>query len=287
MPLDRFDCYELCVQSPRHVAAFLRGVHGNEPVVLREDFCGTAALSRYWIRDAIRKGEPGRAVAIDLDRATLEKADHLARAEGVADRVRLVCADALAPNTPGMERAEAQRDAACDVVFVGNFSIGYIHGRAQLVEYLRRCKARLDLGQGGFGGGVFACDTYGGAGAFRLGGLSRLHPSRGREMIRYQWSHDAADSLTGIVENSIGFRIEIDGEVVREMPRAFVYRWRLWSIHELREAMMEAGFRETAVYKDVNIAPGQTPEPVHDARELGEDWIVLVVARGERGGGAG
>ena len=36
MALDRFDCYELCVQSPRHVAAFLRGVHGNEPVVLRD-----------------------------------------------------------------------------------------------------------------------------------------------------------------------------------------------------------------------------------------------------------
>lgn len=274
MALDRFDCYELCVQSPRHVAAFLRGVHGNEPVVLREDFCGTAALGRYWAREAMKRRDAGRAVGIDLDRATLVKAGELARVEGVTDRVRLVCGDALAPDGPGGER-----EAACDVVFVGNFSMGYIHERAKLVEYLRRSKARLDRGQGGFGGGVFVCDTYGGAGAFKLGGLTRVHPSRGRELVRYHWVHEAADPLTGIVENSISFRVEVDGEVVQELPRAFVYRWRLWSIHELREAMMEAGFRETAVYKDVNIAPGQVPVAVDEARELGEDWIVLVVGR--------
>lgn len=275
MPLDRFDCYELCVQSPPHVAAFLLAVHGGEPEVLREDFCGTAAVSRAWCAARVRT-----AVAVDLDPEAIAKAHALAAAAGCEVRVRLALADTVqGDDQPGLRGASP----GCDVVFVGNFSIGYIHTRAALVAYLRDCKRRLEQGPGGRArdrrGGVFVCDTYGGAGAFRLGGLTRTHPSRGREVVRYHWVHESADPLTGMVENSIGFRVELDGEVVQELPRAFVYRWRLWSIHELREAMAEAGFQQTAVYRDVNIAPGQAPEPVTDPRELGEDWIVLVVGQ--------
>jgi hypothetical protein len=276
MGLDRFDCYELCVQSPRHVVAFLHGVHGGQPTMLREDFCGTAGVARYWCREAAKRDDNGRALAIDLDAQTLVKAGSLSSQEPWARRLQLVQADALAAD---FDPALRSVDPAADVIFVGNFSIGYIHQRTALMHYLRNCKLRLDRGQGGFGGGVFVCDTYGGAGAFKLGGLTRAHPARGREIIRYHWVHESADPLTGIVENSISFRVETDGEVVQELPRAFVYRWRLWSIHELREAMLEAGFRETAVYKDVNVAPGQTPEPVTDPRELGDDWIVLIVGR--------
>lgn len=267
--LDRFECYELCVQSPRHIVAFLRAVHGNEPLVLREDFCGSAAVSCRWAVEGQKQGDPSRAVAVDLDPGALDRAMGRARAAEVSGRVSLLAADAT----------QAPLDDGADVVFVGNFSIGYIHNRASLVEYLRRCRARILRGNGGFGGGVFVCDTYGGASAFKLGGLERRHPGRKGEVIRYSWVHENADPLTGMVENSISFRVEIDGEVVQEWPRAFVYRWRLWSIFELREAMVEAGFESTEVYKDVNIAPGQSPEALTDPALLGEDWIVLVVGR--------
>ena len=133
-------------------------------------------------------------------------------------------------------------------------------------------------GNAGFGGGVFVCDTYGGASAFQLGSLTRKHPSRGREIIHYHWQHEEADPLTSMVTNSISFRVEVDGEIIQELPRAFVYRWRLWSIAELREAMTEAGFASTEVYTDCNIAPGQAPRPVASA-ELGPDWIALIAAR--------
>ncbi|GMV27671.1 MAG: hypothetical protein AMXMBFR58_37020 [Phycisphaerae bacterium] len=270
--LDRFDCYELCVQSPRHLSAFLHALHPGA-VTLHEDFCGTAALSRRWIEDGERAGESRRALATDLDAATLEKARVLAQSSGSADRIEFRLADVL-------EKGDAGRapDAA-DLIFVGNFSIGYIHDRAALVSYLAGCADRLRRGNHGFGGGWFICDTYGGASAFKLGGFERRHPSRGREFIRYHWSHDAADPLTGIVENSISFRVELDGEIIDELPRAFTYRWRLWSIAELREAMKDAGFVSTAVYKDVNLAPGQSPAPVADPAELGDDWIVMVAAQ--------
>ncbi|MFN7021678.1 MAG: hypothetical protein ACK4WH_10165 [Phycisphaerales bacterium] len=270
--LDRFDCYELCVQSPRHITAFLRAAHGNEPGVLREDFCGTAAVSRRWVTEGRRSGDSGvRATAADLDGATLAAGRRLAGAEGVEGAVRFVQDDCIRPRAVDRE--------AADVLFVGNFSIGYIHRRADLLGYLRRARGVLSQARGGFGGGVLACDTYGGAGAFRLGGTQRRHPGRHGEVIHYTWVHESADPVTGMVENSIGFRVERDGEIVQDLPRAFVYRWRLWSIAELREAMLEAGFAAVEVYKDVNVAPGQSQVAVADPSELGEDWIVMLVAR--------
>jgi len=269
--LDRFDCYELCVQSPRHEVNFLRAVHGNEPDVLREDFCGTGAVSRRWAADALKRGDDGRAVAIDLDRGALAKARSLAVEIGVERLIEFACGDAV--------NAEPLAASGCDVIFVGNFSMGYIQRRADVVRYLRACKARLDAGNCGFGGGVFACDTYGGAGAFRLGGLERRYVAPRGEIVHYAWVHEKADPLTGMVENSISFRVEKDGEVTSELPRAFTYCWRLWSIAELREAMHEAGFGSTAVYTQINIAPGEAPMAVESAAEFKEDWIVLIVAR--------
>lgn len=290
--LDRHECYELCVQSPRHVVALLRGLYraaaSGEAITLREDFCGTAAASRRWCFEGAREGQRRHAEGIDSDPEVIARAHELARQEGVAEALTLVQADCVAPfdeETRGSQRTGSphvprrlENAAAPDVIWVGNFSIGYIHDRLTLVRYLTASHARLQRGNAGFGGGVFACDTYGGASAFKLGAVERKHPSRGREMIRYVWSHDAADPLTGMVENSISFRVELDGEVVTEMPQAFVYRWRLWSIAELRAAMMDAGFTRTEVYKDVNVAPGEAPRSVEDPRELGDDWIVVVAA---------
>lgn len=275
--LDPFDCYELCVQSPRHIVTFLRAVHGNEPVVLGEDFCGTAAVSRRWCTDSTTRGETARAVCVDIDAKSLDRAAMLSRADGTERNIDFVCADVLQPLRPPPNPLPPGEGA--DIVFVGNFSIGYIHTRPALIDYLRRSRERLSRGAAGFGGGVFVCDTYGGAGAFRLGGIERTHPSRGRELIRYTWVHEEADPITAMVTNAISFRVSLDGDIIAEYPRAFVYRWRLWSLAELREAMFEAGFVSVEVHKDVNLAPGEPPRPITDPRDLGDDWVVLVVGR--------
>lgn len=266
--LDRHDCYELCVQSPRHVVALLRGVHGGEPLTLREDFAGTASVSLRWLAEAKSRGERARALAVDLDAESLERARDTAARERLAG-LEVTSSDCIA----------ADDVHGADVIFVGNFSIGYIRTRDALVRYLRASKRRLDAGNAGFGGGIFACDLYGGPSAYRLGVLERKHPSRGREMIHYVWRHEEADPRTARVRNSISFRVVLDGDVIAEMPRAFVYEWRLWSLVELTEAMHEAGFSEVTLYKDLNVAPGQAPVPVASADELRDDWIVLVVGR--------
>lgn len=280
---DRFECYELCVQSPRHVVGFLRALflaeNGSDPTILGEDFSGTCAVSRRWCKEL----SPARAICIDLDTDALAWAR--ARATFTDDDAPDKKApEKLAPGHPidyvhadcFADAAPALRDSPCDVCFVGNFSIGYALDRATLVQYLARSRQRLLAARHGFSGGLFVCDTYGGAGAFALGGIERTHPGRRGEIIRYAWQHESADPTTAIVTNSISLRVERDGDIVAEYPRAFEYRWRLWSIAELREAMLDAGFERTSVYLEISLAPGDVPTPVSDPRQFKSDWIVLV-----------
>ncbi len=264
---DPHTLYELCVQSPRHIVSLILGLHGENPLALREDFCGTAAVSARWIEEVRKYDEGARALALDLDEGALAHARERGTKLGSSLRIESIDCITTLDADP------------CDVVWVGNFSIGYIYTRALLVEYLRCSRARLAAGNGGFGGGIFACDLYGGTSAFSLGSLTRKHPGRGHESVHYHWSHDAADPITGMVTNSISFKVEVAGEIVSEHPNAFTYSWRLWGLAELREAMLEAGFTNISIHTDINIAPGQRPAAITEGAELGPDWIVVVCAR--------
>jgi hypothetical protein len=151
---DKFECYELCVQSPRHVVAFLRGVHGREPVILREDFCGSAAVSRRWATEGLKAGETRRAVAVDISAPCVARAIELARAENALTHIAFVCGDVLedmpywkCATTPsgGADPQSASDAVAPDIIFVGNFSLGYIHERTALVHYLKDCRTALRI----------------------------------------------------------------------------------------------------------------------------------------------
>ena len=75
------------------------------------------------------------------------------------------------------------------------------------------------------------------------------------------------------------FRIERNGEIVASIENAFVYRWRLWSVPELREAMLEAGFRKTDVREDLDRRGIARESPVRASLEPAESRIACVVAR--------
>jgi hypothetical protein len=259
--MDRLELYERTVQAPEHLVPFLRGLHGGAPRVLGEDFCSTALLSRAWVAT-----EPGgEAVAVDLD------AEALQRAEGV-EGVRLVRADLREPLPPGLPSPH--------LIWVGNFSIGYLHERAELVAYLRRTRERLAPG------GLFACDTYGGGAAWRTGAAVREHFLPGGLRVRSTWEQRVADPVSARVVNAIHFRVDRDGDVVFEAADAFVYDWRVWSLPELADAAHEAGFASHAVYVHLaNDPEGRQgrPREVGDPRELGdpgERWAACFVARG-------
>jgi hypothetical protein len=63
------------------------------------------------------------------------------------------------------------------------------------------------------------------------------------------------------------------------MRNAFTYDWRIWSIPELRDLLIEAGFTETAVYWETEHKGEATGE--YAKSELGDNaysWIAQVVA---------
>ena len=137
-----------------------------------------------------------------------------------------------------MERAPFA-EGSFDVVHAGNFSLGYLRERATLLAYLRERRRLLA------GGGVRVVST---------------------------WEHRRADPVTALVENVLHFRVERDGELVARHPDAFTYRWRLWSLPELRDLALEAGSRACDVFPDASgpLAPGAALDP---------DFSVALVAR--------
>lgn len=252
--MDRYDLYELCVQGVEVLVPFLASLHSDQPRTLAEDFCGTAALSRHWCRSI----PDARAVAVDID------PEPLARARLYApDALTLIEHDLLARALPaGLDPA--------DLVFVGNFSIGEIHDRDDLVAYLRRSRARLAPS------GLFVCDLYTGASALRTGHVHRDHRAPDSSRVRYTWQQRSVDLVSGLVTNALHFRVDRGGVITDELHDAFVYRWRLWSIPELRDALAQAGLTNTQVYAKLDAAPGSPPTPISDA-DLDHDELTVVL----------
>lgn len=63
---------------------------------------------------------------------------------------------------------------------------------------------------------------------------------------------------------------------------AFSYDWRLWSIPELREASLDAGFARVDVYARLGEAIDHEgnlyPRAMEAGEALDDDWVVYIVA---------
>jgi hypothetical protein len=172
-------------------------------------------------------------------------------------------------------RATCVRERAwADVVLAANFSIGEMRTRADLLRYLASARERLRPD------GIFACDTYGGESAYRIGALERRHRAPDGAIVRHVWEQRASDPTTGEVVNALHFRVEREGEIVHAVRDAFVYRWRLWSIPELRDALAECGFASTEVHVRLAPADGSARiEPVQSPSDLDASFVACIVAR--------
>ena len=82
-----------------------------------------------------------------------------------------------------------------------------------------------------------------------MGGAELLEDDRPDEVksfrsYKYVWEQKRFDPITHDCEFFIHFRFP-DGSA---LERAFHYQWRLWTIPEIRELLVEAGFRRADVY---------------------------------------
>ena len=253
---DKYALYTKAVQSPKHDAGFLRTVYrqlvGKEPYLLREDFCGTHAIARAWVRLDARM----RATGIDVDQESLNYG--LARQNEeltAAQRSRLSVAhgDVLTSRLP-----KAQ------LVCAFNFSYYCFHERQTLVRYFRRVKRSLEPG------GIFIVDAF--------GGPDHGEPSINRRALpglRYSFEQEFFDPIS----NRTRFHIHLQPDGQRVRKRVFSYDWRMWTIPEVRDAMEDAGFSQTVVYWEGTGRNGRGSGRYH-RRERGEScrvWTAYVV----------
>ena len=254
---DKYELYLRSVQCPEAEVPFFDRVYhqayGRTPRILREDFCGTAAVSCEWAR----LGPERRAFAVDLDPEPLRwgETHNLAHLPiETRSRVKLIEGDVRRARSP-----------KADVLAAQNFSFFYFKTRPEVVEYFR-CVYRHLAARG-----VVVLDMFGGPDVMR----EDLRDKRKFKGFKYIWDQHRFDPITHHCTFLIHFRFD-DGS---ELNRAFVYDWRLWSIPEVREMLAEAGFARSDVYwegtDDNNEGNGVFSPQVHAESDLA--WVAYVV----------
>lgn len=255
-PFDKYAYYRRAVQSPDVDCAFVshtyKQLRGSRPRVLREDFCGTFSVCCEWVK----RNPANRAIGVDLDPEPLDYGrEHYLNclAPGQKKRVGVYRGSVMTVRAP-----------KSDVTVALNFSYYLFKSRLLLRSYFSRARAGLKSR------GVLIVDAF--------GGPSCHEPQEEKKRIgnfHYYWDQETYNPITHEANFSIHFKRP--GERKRE--RVFRYDWRMWSIPEIREAMMEAGFKKTHVYWEGTTRSG-AGNGVFRRSETGDEsdaWVVYIV----------
>ncbi|MEM6551423.1 MAG: class I SAM-dependent methyltransferase [Planctomycetota bacterium] len=229
------------------------------PLLLREDFAGTAAVSAAWC-----DSHPDRqALAVERDPKTIRTARRRRPPDDYPD-LHLVESDVMALRGPRV-----------DVVVVLSFSIGYLHTRADLLAYLRHTRRNLRPH------GTVLLDLFGGPGSETPGTQSRPVTPNEPDLpdFCYHWEQRRFDPLTRRIDCRIHF--DIAGKTRRSALR---YDWRLWTPPELTDALTDAGFQQPTCWSDrYDPQTGQSDghyRPATNTRrtDARHDWVVYLSA---------
>lgn len=265
---DKYRLYQLSVQGTDADCEFFEQAHrdafGRKPQRLWEDFAGAFAVCCEWVK----RGPKRRAVAVDLDPEPLawgrehNAAELSKKQRGRIEVVEGNCLDAS---------LSADREAA-EVVAAQNFSFWIFRTRAEVVAYFRVALGRLGEE------GVLVLDMMGGTDCTLEENVDeRAVDGAGKPIgtFTYLWEQVSFNPITHDAVFRIGFRFR-DGS---EIPTAFRYEWRFWSIPEVREMLREAGFAETRVYWSVEDEDHEDTGEWALADDARQDpaWLAYVV----------
>ena len=167
---DKHDLYQQAVQLPQKevltLHAFYKAVHANTvpaPLVLREDFCGTALLCKEWVKRSPLRS----AIGVDLDQSVLHYAQrHIRETDpSTMDQITLFHGDVLSiEKVPSADIIAALNYGqsfailyiTCYVYLDCVVGCFYFHTRKELVDYLVKSRESLKKH------GVMICDLFGG-----------------------------------------------------------------------------------------------------------------------------
>lgn len=223
---DRYALYLISVQAPDVDVKFFQKVYKSyfkqSPQILREDFCGTAAVCCEWVG---KRGDR-QAYGVDLDPEPLAwgQAHNLAMVpDGRRELIHFVEGDVRTTKTP-----------PADVVCAQNFSYCIFKTRDELRTYFQAAKNNLA------DRGVFVLDLFGGSESIKDEHQDKVK----MDGFTYIWEQATYDPI-----NAFGtYKIHFHFKDKSKMKDAFVYDWRLWTIPEVREVLLEVGFDAVEVF---------------------------------------
>jgi len=254
---DIHELYELSVQNVENEVEFLQTtfteLRGRPAHLFREDFCGTAAASCQWVR----QGPEFRAIGVDIDPSVLDwgRRNRVGRLPSVDQaRVQLIESDVLEVETPPV-----------DALAAFNFSYWIFEERATMLRYMQRCHAALK------DDGVFFLDMFGGPESFE-----ETKEKTKYDGFTYVWHQAEFHPVTNHMRCHIHFKFPDRSQI----KKAFTYEWRMYTAPELRDLLLEAGFRKVTVYWEGEDEDGEgngifTP---NDKGEADLAWIAYIVA---------
>ncbi len=262
---DRHILYQDAVQCTETEIEFFdttyTKIKGKKPLVMREDFCGTALLSVDWANS-----DPKReSIGVDICGDTLEwgKLNNITPAGAdVEQRISLFQDDVRVISEP-------KADITCAL----NFSYCIFKKRDELRSYFESVLKGLN------DDGMLILDMFGGTEC-----QDELEEETEMEdyPATYVWEHANFNPIT----NDITCHIHFDFDDDSRMEKAFTYNWRLWSLPEITELLTEAGFSKVRIYwekfeeseddEDELEGTGEYYEAIEVENQ--ESWMVYIVA---------
>lgn len=240
------------------VDATYRQIRGYSAESLREDFCGTAQTSIEWSN----RRPNNIALAVDIDAKVLEwsRVNHLAHlSESQRLRIELCCEDVNKVDLEPMQ-----------IILAMNFSYQLFNSRQSLKAYFKNARQALSAD------GVLFLDAYGGYESYKEITESTQCQLDGLQFT-YIWEQASYNPINGAMQCYIHFQFA-DGS---KIERAFSYAWRLWTLPELQELLLEAGFEQVKVYwegTDAETAEGNGEYLESTEGDADAAWICYLSA---------
>lgn len=221
---EKYRLYEESVQNHLADIEFLNQEYtrffGRRPLSLREDFCGTAAMACDWIKQSAKHQAWG--VDIDPEPMSYGKKHHFSRLmPSERKRMQYIQGDVLDTHP-----------FKVDLIVAFNFSYQVFKTRRQLLEYFKKVCEGLSPQ------GAFFLDIFGGTESRK-----ELEEETEFDHHSYYWDCDQYNPITHETTYHIHFKYK-----GKKCKKVFSYDWRLWSIAELRDIMIDAGFSRSLAY---------------------------------------